>query len=291
MFNSQKVLSSKSLFKAQKYAKGSGGQGKIILIFTIGQFGITIVTRQAMKSIPTLTKLIVILLLFTTCSGEEEEPTPFFDELEGLSDYERDVVEYFREIALGFEFGGSSRITRKWVEPMRIFIGGEPTLTHQRELQGIVNEINGLATDGFEISIVDDSLQSNYYVFMGSYWDYRSIYSGPPERLFSNWGLGSVWWDENNNINRGMMYVDTERANNREQLHLLREELTQTLGLGQDSGRYAESIFQQEWTRVVTFTEIDRDLIRFLYHPKMTSGLNHSQVLEVLKEIFEEEGI
>lgn len=231
------------------------------------------------------------MLLLASCSREEETPGPVFDELEGLSDYERQVVAYFREVALGFEFGAASRITRKWIDPMKIFVGGQPTQTHLRELRGIVNEINDLATDGFEISIVDDSLQSNYYIFLGSSGDYISMFPWNVERVFENWGLGTVWWDENNNIYQGRMYVDIERANNREQMHLLREELTQTLGLGQDSGKYADSIFQQEWTNVDRYIEIDRDLIRLLYHPKMTSGLGATSVLDVLKDIFEEEGI
>ena len=40
------------------------------------------------------------------------------------------------------------------------------------------------------------------------------------------------------------MYVDIFRANEQGQLHLLREELTQSLGLGQDSEKYLNSIFQ-----------------------------------------------
>lgn len=244
-----------------------------------------------MKHLLTLTKLVAIILLLASCSREEEAPVPVFDELEGLSDYERQVVQYFREIALGFEFGNASRVTRKWVEPMRVFVGGEPTQAHLRELQSIVNEINSLATDNFEVSIVDDTLQSNYYVFLGSSRDFGNLFPSQVENTFSNWGLFSIWWDDNNNINRGIMYVDTNRANDREQLHLLREEFTQSLGLGRDSGRYADSIFQQEWTSVTRYMEIDRDLIWLLYHPKMTSGLGSSSVLDILKEIFEEDGI
>ena len=81
------------------------------------------------------------------------------------------------------------------------------------------------------------------------------------------------------------MYVDISRANLTEQKHLLREELTQSLGLAIDSQEYLESIFQSSWTTTNEYAEIDRDLIRLLYHPDMEVGLNENQVDQVLREI------
>tara|TARA_B100001093_G_scaffold520464_1_gene616279 strand:+ start:7859 stop:8116 length:258 start_codon:yes stop_codon:yes gene_type:complete len=81
------------------------------------------------------------------------------------------------------------------------------------------------------------------------------------------------------------MYVDINRANLAEQKHLLREELTQSLGLARDSQKYPESIFQSAWTTTTKYTSIDSDLIRLLYHPDMRIGLTKDQVDVVLKEI------
>ncbi len=247
-----------------------------------------------MKALLNLTKLIVLALLIAACSRDEEDPAPsnlFIDELEDFSGYERDVAQYFREIALGFEFGNSSRITRKWIQPMRIFVGGEPTQNHLTELDQIISEINGLATDGFEMMLVEDTLQSNYYIFIGSYREYQRRFPSLTDLIESNWGLFSIWWNDDQNLFRGHMYVDTERPNGEAQLHLLREELTQSVGLARDSGRYPDSIFQQEWTTVTEYEEIDRDLIKVLYHPKMRSGLSSTSVLPVLREIFDDGGI
>ncbi len=241
-----------------------------------------------MKQLSELLPIFCLFLLITSCSSDEEV-SPINSEFEGLSDYEIEVVTYFRSIALGFEFGDASQITRKWIEPMRIFVGGEPTEAHLTELDNIIQEINDLATDNFEMSIVEDTLQSNYYLFIGSYREYQLIFPSRSDLINSNWGLFSIWWDNNQNLNRGQMYVDTERPNARAQLHLLREELTQSIGLARDSGRYPDSIFQQEWTTVTQYAEIDRDLIRILYHPSMTSGHNRASVLPVLRGIFEDD--
>jgi hypothetical protein len=81
------------------------------------------------------------------------------------------------------------------------------------------------------------------------------------------------------------MYVDIVRANAVEQKHLLREELTQSLGLAKDSNKYPESIFYADWTTTNKYANIDRDLVRLLYHPEMAVGLTETQVEETLTEI------
>jgi hypothetical protein len=62
--------------------------------------------------------LLAAGLLFTTCSDDLNDPNS------GLTAYELNVIAYFKEIALRFEFGGASQITRKWSDPMRIFVTG-----------------------------------------------------------------------------------------------------------------------------------------------------------------------
>ena len=63
------------------------------------------------------------------------------------------------------------------------------------------------------------------------------------------------------------MYVDIERTSTNDgQKHLLREELTQSLGLCNDSYDYPESIFYQGWTETTEYAEIDKELIQMLYN-------------------------
>ena len=133
--------------------------------------------------------------------------------------------------------------------------------------------------------MVTDSVQSNFYIFFGSGDEYGEIFPSLSNLIDSNWGLFSIFWNGANEITTGYMSVDTERANSAAQKHLLREELTQSLGLARDSFLYQESIFQQDWTTTNEYAEIDKELIRLLYHPDMSVGLNSSQVDEVLTDI------
>ncbi|WP_162628067.1 DUF2927 domain-containing protein [Arcticibacterium luteifluviistationis] len=65
--------------------------------------------------------------------------------------------------------------------------------------------------------------------------------------------------------------------------------MTQSLGLGKDSDLYLESLFQQSWTLTTNYALIDKELIRLLYHPEITSGLDSKEVTETLTNILLEE--
>jgi len=230
--------------------------------------------------------LLFILIALSSCSKDDENI--ILPESE-FSEYEINVIDYFKDVALGFEFGNVSRITRKWNSEVNISIGGEANDELINELEKIKTEINELATDGFKINIVNNSSQSNYYIFFGSGSDYAQLYPSQTNLVDSNWGLFSVFWNSQNQLISGHMYVDINRANLAEQKHLLREELTQSLGLARDSQKYPESIFQSAWTTTTEYTSIDSDLIRLLYHPDMSTGLTEAQVDVVLKEILRNE--
>ena len=103
----------------------------------------------------------LILLIFLSCSDDDEVNIE-------LDEYDLEVISYFKDIALGFEYGTSSEITRKWCSDLKIFVGGDISNDLNVELNKIVNEIRSLVTDNFLIQIVNDSSQSNYYIFFGS---------------------------------------------------------------------------------------------------------------------------
>jgi hypothetical protein len=228
--------------------------------------------------------LLLLILTITSCSKEDIEEDKSYFEL--LSEEEKEIVTYFESIALGFEFGNASWVTRKWQKPMRIFVGGEPSPEMITELGNITSEINSLASDGFYTEVVTDSLQSNFYIFLGSAQGFTNIYPGANEHVQDNWGVFSIFFNGSDYIYKGNMFVDIYRPQSLEaKKHLLREELTQSLGLGRDSEKYEESIFQQNWTTVTQYSEIDRELIRILYHPDMSVGLNSRKIKEVVAKI------
>jgi hypothetical protein len=227
-----------------------------------------------------LYSFLVLILFLPAYSGNKEKPANRV-----LSDYQKNIITYFQDVALGFEFGTASKITRKWKTPMKIFVEGTPNKILDEELVLIVAELNSLITDDFTIEIVTKREASNFRVFFGSSAQYASLYPVDRHLAHSNSGVYHIFWNKSNQINTGQLFVNMNKISLQEQKHVLREELTQSLGLGRDSELYAESVFQSSYTTPTQYAAIDKDIIRLLYHPNMTVGLSAAQVEMVLTEI------
>lgn len=228
--------------------------------------------------------LIPVFLFLNSCSDSGSDNSN-----SGLSENQEEVISYFKEIVLGFEFGNAPKVIRKWNQDVKIFVGGDEYPLLMNELNEVIEELNTLiARDNIELSTVADSSEANYYAYFGPGKRYEKLYPGAKDHTDSNFGLFFVNWESNYFVN-GTMYVDTNRPEPRNQRHLLREELTQSLGMAQDSQRYPDSIFQSSYSTAVTeYSEYDKAVIQLLYHPAMKTGLDESEVDPVLREIIAE---
>lgn len=202
-----------------------------------------------------------------------------------LTEYQRNVIHYFNEIALGFEFGTASGITRKWKSDVKIFVDGNPSHQVRMELHRVVDELNELILDDIQIRIVDQKEQANLHAYVGTSAEFAKLYPIDKLQAQKNSGFYRIFWNKENTITRGYFFVNTGHTGEKEQRHVIREELTQTLGLGKDSRLYADSIFQSEYTTVTEYAEIDREIIRMLYHPAMKTGLSSDKAQLLLEEL------
>jgi hypothetical protein len=170
---------------------------------------------------------------------------------------------YFNEIVKKSEYSGCTTIDR-WKSDMKIYVMGQKPDYLMDELYRIVDELNELI-DPIDIEIVDSEEESNYVIIMDSKETYNQFDPYSKKFTDNNWGLFII--SGNDDIISGSMYVDVVRCNSEEgQKHLLREELTQSLGLKNDSYDYPKSIFYQGWTTTTEYAPIDRELIQMLYN-------------------------
>ena len=223
----------------------------------------------------------VFLFTLYSCSDPEVKPK------DQLTAYQQDVIDYFVNVSLGFEFGGASQVTRKWKTEVKIFIGGDKSDEMLNELDRIINELEELTEHTF--SITQDTVQSNFYIYFGTASGFVERFPPAQQHVASNWGLFYVYFNGLNEINGAVMYIDIVRTTDSDaRKHLLREEFTQALGLARDSDKYPQSIFYGPWTTTTEYAPIDRDIIRLLYHPSVTTGLNETAVRNLLKDLVKE---
>ena len=68
-----------------------------------------------------------------------------------------------------------------------------------------------------------------------------------------------------NEIVKGCVFID-KKLNGNQLKSVLREEITQSLGLGNDSWKYPKSIFYQGSNSNIKFAEIDEKIIQLHYN-------------------------
>lgn len=187
--------------------------------------------------------------------------------------YTSEQINYFVEVALGTEFGKSNSTIRKWKNDIKIQVVGTPTPEDQRTLKAVTRELQELT--GLNIQFDDrNANMSIYFVPEPEFRRYEVNY------IPRNYGFFWTQWN-NNTIYNAKILISTTGVTQRERSHLIREEITQSLGLMKDSSKYSNSIFYQGWTDTNEYTEIDRSIIRLLYRPEINPGMTREEVLSV----------
>jgi len=185
-------------------------------------------------------------------------------------------IEYFFEIAFGTEYGASQALLHKWTNNIRIKVNGTPTSADLDTLNQVVTELNSLV-NSISLHIVDQN--PNIDIHFTTMDQFASII---PSYVQGNMGYFSVWWNEIGAIYYASVLISSEGLSQQERSHLIREELTQSLGIMKDSNRYKDSIFFQGWTNTINYTSIDRAIISLLYDSLIKPNMTKDQVRKVL---------
>lgn len=184
--------------------------------------------RPAPRSLHRLAIAAWLLVLAGCVSDVGTDPVGRFTEEE---------IAYFLDIALGTEYGGGAAIIRKWTDDVRIAVHGAPTDADLATLEAVVWELDELVRP---ISITIDQANPNVDVHFAP----ESAFTGIlPQYVPGNLGFFWVWWTSASVIVEATILIETERTSQAARSHLIREEVTQILGLMRDSYRYPESIF------------------------------------------------
>jgi hypothetical protein len=190
--------------------------------------------------------------------------------------YTQEEIDYFLEIALGTEYGTSKTSIKKWTDNIKIRVQGTPTDVDTQTLNQVVDELNDII-DGIELAVVSQNPNIEIHFLPES--EFSSI---DPNYVPTNYGFFWVNWSINGSIYHARILISTDHVTQQERSHLIREELTQSLGLMKDSYRYPDSIFYQGWTEVTRYLPIDGTVIEILYRSEIRPNMTGEEVVEVL---------
>jgi hypothetical protein len=174
------------------------------------------------------------------------------------------LTSYFNEITSGTEYS-THKEKLKFNKDVYIIIQGECNQTLQDETIKIISELNDLI-DPIEIYLTDEINIANVRLYFGGPDDYVKVNPLSESFLETSWGLFFLF-PKYEEIDMSLVFVDVVRSeNNIQRKHVLREELTQALGFGNDSFRYTDSIFYQGWTETQNYSELDKEVIKLMYN-------------------------
>jgi hypothetical protein len=180
-----------------------------------------------------------------------QESTPFY------------VSEYFEEIIYHNEFNKNYQ-PKKWNKNMKVFVKGDNQNELVGELRNVVFDLNNLLTQ-IHIEIVDSESESNFVIYLCEKEKFNELVEDAKYYTKNSNGTFVIYCD-GDEITNGVMYVDVKNVKSIQgKKHILREELTQSLGFTNDSYKYPNSIFYKPYSETTEFSELDKQIIKMYY--------------------------
>ncbi len=224
-----------------------------------------------------------------------------------------DLVRYFDIIVFQSEFKSAapSTLIKKWTGPLRVAIRTFDEVTakvngrevrqlkqvkvkkpHLRFIQKHLNNLvraTGLKTEdakkngkepNFIINFVPRRQMGNPYL--------AKVNPKLLKRMAAQGGCFFLMWADrtSGHISRAVIVVNLERLLIRIN-HCLLEEMTQSLGLPNDSNMIMPSIFSDR-SRRTDLTRTDLIIVKTLYDERMKVGLSHERAIPLAREIIRE---
>lgn len=196
-----------------------------------------------------------------------------------LNDIDQETWSYYKEIALLQEFGTAPEMIKKWTQPIVLYIGAYATEedlvligTHIEALQ----EIPGIP----QITQTDRLIDANMTIMFVTQAQLDEETAKYEE---SSFGFTRIWWaSRSGEITKAEIQIVWDEQTQAQRNHTILEEVTQALGLMNDSERYADSIFYVHYsTDITALSDLDWTLVRIHYDRAIAPGLN-PEVVEQL---------
>lgn len=185
------------------------------------------------------------------------------------------LVAQFDRVAFSDEFGGSHRRGHivKWTKPVRVRIGGEDARSYDDDVRAMLRELRRLSGLSIEMDHWYDAAPSNYEV---EFVDRRPAGQAP---------CVTYVYDDGAVIDRVRIVISTYDVSLRK--HCIVEELTQALGLADDSTLIYPSIFHDD-SRQQGLYPWDSILLQALYDRRIYPGMSRPAALPVVRRILAE---
>lgn len=196
----------------------------------------------------------------------------------------------FMTLALASEDGLAQPVVHKWRQPLRLFIDHQvpDQSLHEQLLRAHTDHLSQIT--GHPIAYVVQAERANVRViFTREQALYRQVlrYSGPASAEASRTAvcLAGIQANRAAEIVRATVYIPVDRARQRGKLlACIVEEITQVMGLANDSDQVYPSIFNDHSVDQL-ITGLDELLLRILYDPRIRPGMGREGLRQPLGQV------
>lgn len=236
--------------------------------------------------------VIVIFVLLFTLGYYFYKKSTYLDY--SYSQYEKELINHFKEVSLKTEYGDNKGRIVKWGRVMYLYtlFNGKPIKKGQCKeqmaaLKKIINNINNIVDNDFKIILTDDIKKSNSIIYLTSIEKmnrmYPNFFVGIEEKAA---GLTKGYWYKHS-LYKIEIFIDINESLE-VQKSAITEEISQSIGLSNDTKKHSNSIFYQNKSSdgilTTELSSLDKDIIQLLYNPNIKAGMNTKQVeKEILK--------
>jgi hypothetical protein len=186
-------------------------------------------------------------------------------------------IERALAISIGSEYGAARNFIAKWDDEVSLAILGSPTQADKAAVEDIVADLNLLIAPT-RINIVSGT--ADLRVHFAPIDDFPEIL---PSYEPVNYGYFSFAYNGAKVIDDADVLISTTGLSRAETNHLIREEVTQVLGMGKDLEDQASSIFYGRWTDIQDYSVSDTKVVRAVYCPDVTPGMTSAEIRQTLK--------
>ena len=200
----------------------------------------------------------------------------------------RYIEDSFYDIVLRGEYEQVRPVIRKWAQPLRIWMHSSAGDAFQQKRLLAMHFVHLGDIVGLPVELVEKREQANVRVFFTS--DNETATTAAREmsplaarQLDHSVCLGQIRFNRWSEITRGTVIIPVERALREQKLvPCVVEEITQMLGLINDSERYYPTVFS-DITDDELLTGLDYVLLKLLYSPGLRTGMTISQAAPYIR--------
>lgn len=224
---------------------------------------------------PGLTLAVLALAVALAACGEgpagPDDPRLFTD---------REIDAYVT-VALSTEFGSDPGVVRKWPEddPIVVRVLGEPSAADRDALEAVASDLEDVY--GASPVAVTDTAPPDVRVHFAPESEFEEI---DPRYVPVNFGFFFFNWDASFRIVRARVLIDIANVGRATREHLIREELTQSMGLPMDTPAFGRSVFHPDFGVMPrAYSPVDSAILRIHGRPEIRPGMGEAEVREVLR--------